>query len=65
MQGKVVWFNKDKGYGFIKAGESDYFIHFTEIKMEGFRTLNVDDKVEFEGYDGEKGLTAKNVKVIK
>lgn len=62
MQGKVKWFNKEKGYGFIERdGGSDVFVHFSAIEMDGFKTLQEGETVEFEVVDGPKGLQAANV----
>ncbi len=60
--GKVKWFNDRKGYGFIVNDlDEDIFVHYTEIRMRGFRTLREGDKVSFELTQGPKGLLAKNV----
>lgn len=61
--GTVKWFNDQKGYGFIKQEgvAEDIFVHHTEIKMEGFRTLAIGDAVEYEIKKNEKGLKATNV----
>lgn len=65
MQGKVKWFNKEKGYGFIERDEgSDVFAHFTAIQEEGFKTLYEGDVVEFEIVEGPKGLQAANVSKV-
>lgn len=65
MQGKVKWFNAKKGYGFItKEDGSDIFIHFSEIKMEGYRTLEADVEVDFDVIEGDKGEMAGNVVTI-
>lgn len=55
MQGKVKWFSSEKGYGFISTNElkEDIFVHFSEIQMKGFKTLEENDVVEFE-YNEEK-----------
>lgn len=63
MFGKVKWFNKEKGYGFIeREGGSDVFVHFSAIQEEGFKTLAEGEEVEFEIVDGPKGPQAANVK---
>ena len=55
-EGKVKWFNPDKGYGFIAREEGDdLFVHFSEIQMDGFKTLNEGDKVTFDVTDGSNG----------
>ena len=62
--GKVKWFDGKKGYGFVAetSTDTDYFVHFSEIQSEGFKTLDEGQKVEFEIGEGSKGLVAKNVK---
>jgi cold shock protein len=61
-QGTVKWFNASKGYGFIQrqTGE-DVFVHFSAIQMEGYKSLNEGQAVEFEVKKGPKGLQAENV----
>ena len=60
--GTVKWFNRTKGYGFIeREGGEDVFVHFSAITMDGFKTLDQGDKVEFEVAQGEKGLQAAKV----
>ena len=62
MQGKVKWFNKEKGYGFIEREDgTDVFVHFSAIQQEGFKTLQEGETVEFEIVEGPKGLQAANV----
>lgn len=62
MLGTVKWFNKEKGYGFIeREGDTDVFVHFSAIQMDGFKTLQEGESVEFEVVDGPKGLQAANV----
>ncbi len=63
MQGKVKWFNPDKGYGFIEKGEEeeDVFVHFSAIQEEGFKTLEDGQDVEFEVVEGNRGEQAANV----
>ena len=62
-QGTVKWFNDSKGFGFIsQEGGEDVFVHHTAIQMDGFRSLNEGDRVEFEVVKGPKGLQAQNVR---
>lgn len=62
MQGKVKWFNAEKGYGFIEREDGgDVFVHYTAIQMEGFKTLNEGDRVSFEIVEGQRGPQAANV----
>jgi CspA family cold shock protein len=63
MRGKVKWFSDAKGYGFITALESaqDVFVHFSAIQMDGFKTLQEGQDVEFEVETRDRGLHARNV----
>lgn len=62
VEGKVKWFNDSKGYGFIEQENGpDVFVHFSALQMDGFKTLNEGDTVEFEITDGPKGPQAANV----
>ncbi len=62
IQGTVKWFNSAKGFGFIaREGGKDVFVHFSAINMEGYKTLNEGDKVEFTIEDSPKGPQAANV----
>lgn len=63
MKGTVKWFNASKGYGFItpESGE-DVFVHFSAIQMEGYKSLEEGQAVEFEVTKGPKGLQASNVR---
>lgn len=62
LQGKVKWFNNTKGYGFIgQDGGPDVFVHYTAIEMDGFKTLQEGDTVEFEVIQGQKGPQADKV----
>lgn len=62
-QGTVKWFNPDKGYGFISREDGDdLFVHYSEIQMDGFKTLDEGQAVEFEITTGQNGkLQASNV----
>ncbi len=61
--GKVKWFNADKGFGFItpEDGSADLFVHHSEIKTEGYASLDEDQAVTFEVGQGKKGPCANNV----
>ena len=62
MKGTVKWFNDSKGYGFIQHPQGDdVFVHFSAIQVEGFRTLNEGEEVEFEVHESERGPQAANV----
>ena len=62
MQGKVKWFNAEKGFGFIDRGEGkDVFVHFSAILSDGYKTLNEGEEVTFDVVDGDRGPLAKNV----
>lgn len=62
MQGRVKWFNAEKGYGFIqREGAKDLFVHFSGIKSEGFKTLQEGWTVEFDVITGDRGEQAANV----
>ena len=65
MTGKVKWFNKEKGYGFIinENGE-DVFVHYSGINMEGYKTLADGANVTYELVETERGVAATNVVVI-
>ena len=62
MEGTVKWFNARKGYGFINGSDgTDYFAHFQEIQVEGYKTLKEGQSVTFEVGEGDKGPVAKNI----
>ena len=62
VTGTVKWFNDEKGYGFIaREGESDVFVHFRTISMDGRKSLREGQQVEFTIGEGQKGPQAENV----
>lgn len=62
-EGRVKWFNEQKGYGFIEVnGGADIFVHFSAIEGSGFKTLSEGQEVVFEIEQGQKGPQAINVK---
>jgi len=73
LEGEVKWFNNERGYGFIHPiGDGDvvdehveYFVHFTSIQVEGFKTLQAKQRVTFELKETDKGTQAINVKALK
>ncbi|MBC9225363.1 MULTISPECIES: transcription antiterminator/RNA stability regulator CspE [Aeromicrobium] len=64
--GTVKWFNADKGFGFIAPddGGEDVFAHYSAIQTNGYRSLNEDQKVEFDVEQGQKGLQAANIRPL-
>lgn len=65
VRGTVKWFNAEKGYGFItQENGPDLFVHYSEIQSSGYRSLNENDKVEFEITDGKKGKQASAVTLV-
>ena len=65
-QGTVKWFNGEKGFGFIAPddGSADVFVHYSEIDGGGFRSLEENQKVEFEITQGAKGPQASKVRAV-
>ncbi|MBQ1567817.1 MAG: cold-shock protein [Erysipelotrichaceae bacterium] len=65
MTGKVKWFNAAKGYGFITGDDGkEVFVHFSAIQVDGYKTLDEGQAVEYEVNDGEKGPQAVDVRKI-
>ncbi|GEP40084.1 cold-shock protein [Nocardioides psychrotolerans] len=64
-QGTVKWFNAEKGFGFIAQadGGEDVFVHFSAIQTSGYKSLDENQKVEFDLAQGPKGPQAENVRV--
>jgi CspA family cold shock protein len=65
-QGTVKWFNSEKGFGFIAVddGGADVFVHYSEIQGSGFRSLEENQRVEFEVVQGQKGPQASGVRIV-
>ncbi|WP_040209572.1 cold-shock protein [Neobacillus jeddahensis] len=62
-QGKVKWFNSEKGFGFIeREGGEDVFVHFSAIQGEGYKSLDEGQEVTFEIENGQRGPQAVNVR---
>lgn len=65
MQGKVKWFNAEKGYGFIENNEGgDVFVHFSAIQKDGYKTLEEGQAVDFDIVQGDRGPQAANVTLV-
>ena len=64
--GTVKWFNSEKGFGFIEqdGGGADVFAHYSAISASGFRSLDEDQRVEFDVTQGPKGPQAANIRVL-
>ncbi len=65
-QGTVKWFNAEKGYGFIAPddGTADVFVHYSSIQSSGYRSLDEEQRVEFEVTQGQKGPQADAVRPL-
>ncbi len=64
-QGVVKWFNAEKGFGFIAVeGGADVFVHYSAIQSDGYRSLEENQKVEFDITQGPKGPQAENVRPV-
>lgn len=66
LKGTVKWFNNTKGYGFISRedGAGDVFVHHTAVRGNGFKSLNENDRVEFDVVDSDKGPKAAEVEKV-
>ena len=65
INGTVKWFNAEKGFGFIAREDGpDVFVHYSEIDGNGFRSLDENQRVEFDVNQGAKGLQAVHVRVV-
>lgn len=68
LEGFVKWFSNERGYGFVTPDsepEKEYFVHFSSIKMDGFKTLQANQKVTFELRETPKGVQAVEVEAFK
>ena len=64
-KGRVKWFSDQKGYGFITTDEGeDFFVHYSNVEGDGFKSLDEEDEVEFNMVQGPKGFQAEEVKKL-
>ncbi len=62
--GRVKWYDKGKGYGFIESPEGDVFFHFSDIHMDGFKALAEDQRVSYRVTHSEQGLKAREIRPL-
>lgn len=63
--GTVKWFNDSKGFGMIRMEDDrEIFVHYSQLMVDGFKTISEGQKVTFDLYEGLKGLEAKNVRKV-
>ncbi|OPJ58294.1 cold-shock protein [Clostridium oryzae] len=66
MTGTVKWFNSEKGFGFITGEDGkDVFAHFSQINVDGYKTLQEGQKVSYEIAEGPKGPQAQNISIAE
>jgi CspA family cold shock protein len=66
QEGRVVWFNSVRGYGFVKGSDgTEYFVHHTCINMDGYRKLEPNQRVTFTPEMGPRGMQAGDVSVVR
>lgn len=68
IEGFVKWFSNERGYGFVAPDydpEKEYFVHFSSIKMDGFKTLQANQKITFELRETPKGVQAVDIAALK
>lgn len=66
QQGRVKWFNSSKGFGFIQPDHGDdVFVHFRAIRQDGYKSLEEGQRVEFSIVQGQKGMQAEDVDIVK
>ncbi len=67
LNGEVKWFNNERGYGFVLDADDEnveYFVHFSSVKMDGYKTLRAGQKITFELKETEKGVQAVEVMAV-
>jgi CspA family cold shock protein len=65
MTGTVKWFNAEKGFGFITGEDGkDVFAHFSQINVDGYKTLEEGQKVSYDVVQGQKGPQAENINIV-